>query len=813
METTMEAARETAKGTGSVTMDRQQRYWQKIVEKRQSAVLSLNRARLVTDAYRETEGLSWVIRKAKAFEKIMAEIPIFIEEDDLLLGNYGSEPLCLEWNAENDCTWVLKEAESGELWEHYPVRREDIPEIKEICKYWQNKSRHESYYSWLELIGLGDESRDIAETEKGAWAIYLFNVTGLTSGHQVPGYEEYLKKGLKGKLAEVEEELQRTMLLCESEAYRKLNFNKAQAIELKAAICFAKRHAALARELAQKAQGKRKAELERLAEICDWVPENPARNFHEALQMMWFWRIFERWDGAYPNIPPARMDQYLYPYYRRDIAEGKLTKDEALELLECYRVKMGTAMEFLQGHLRELVSKAQYVTVTLGGQDVHGNDVTNELSYLFLEAAFKIKSPHPNLAIRVHDKTPRAFFIRALELAKLGRGYPNFYNDKSYIPWLLDFGVPLADARNWCITGCVHAGISGKSGFGGGVAWLNMGKCLEVAFNNGVDPRTGKKVGLPTGYLEEFKTFDEVVGAIKKQGKYLIDRNIHLKAPLTSHLSEIAPVLFSSTFIEDCVKRGKSSNQDGGALYTFNPVNAVGIIDIADSLAAIKKCVFEDRSITLSELKEALEANFSGKEKIRQLLLSAPKFGNDIDEVDYIARDLYQWLVEVATQREDRIYGTKYISGPYSVGAHGALGKRVGALPSGRLAGSPLADGSASPCQGMDTSGPTAVINSVGKIDWLPHYCNVHNMKFHPSAFKKKEDLEKLMYLIKTDFDYGSKHIQFNVIEKETLLDAQKHPENHRDLLIRVAGYSAFFVELEKGVQDDVIRRTEHAVI
>ena len=796
--------------TGLGEMDRPQRFWQKIVQGRQSMVLSLNRARLVTAAYRETEGLPWVIRKAKGFEKIMAEIPIFIEEEDLLAGNQGSQLMGLEWNVEHDSTWVLREAERGELWKHYPVRKEDIPEIKEICEFWRKRSRHESYINWLDQVGLWEEARALGEAEGGSWALFLFSSAGISGGHQVPDYEAYLQKGLQGKLDEIEAELQKTMTTGDYESYRKVNFLTALTTVLRAAIHHARRYAALAGELAQKAEGLRKAELGRMAEICSRVPAGPARGFFEALQMMWFWRVFEKWEGSYPNVPPGRMDQYLYPYYRRDIDGGKLTREAVLELLECYRAKMSTDYQFLEGSRRELTSQAQYLPVTLGGQNAQGDDVTNELSYLFLEAGFKIKSPHPNLALRVHDKTPRDFFLRALELASLGSGYPAFYNDKSYIPWLLDYGVPLEDARNWCITGCVHPGVPGKNGIDG-YFWVCAAKGLELVMHNGVDPITGRKLGPETGEWEDFKTYEEIVGAFKKQVKYITERGAYIHTLSTPHYSEIDPVVFSSSFVSDCVKRGRSCSQAGGAVFGYNLIIPAGLMDVVDSLMAIKTCVFQKDSMSLKEMQDALKVNFKGKGKIRRLLLAAPKFGNDLDEVDNIAKDLHHWFVTMV-KAMDGPFGNKWVSAIYTVGVHGAFGHRVGALPSGRLAGWPLADGGASPCQGMDTHGPTAVVNSVGKIDWIPHFCNVHNMKFHPSALKKREDLAKLGALLKTSFDYGSKHLQFNVVDRATLIDAQEHPENYRNLVVRVAGYSAFFVELERNIQEDIIRRTEHAM-
>ncbi len=451
---------------------------------------------------------------------------------------------------------------------------------------------------------------------------------------------------------------------------------------------------------------------------------------------------------------------------------------------------------------------AEFLNCTLGGQTAEGKDATNELSYLILEAAFRTRTPQHTISVRWHRHLTRDFFLKAVELASLGLGYPAFFNDESTIPFLLKWGASLEEARDYVLTGCVVTCISPKTVTNFPMPF-NVPKCLELALHDGVDPTTGKKVGPATGKFEDFKTLGELVDALNKQIQYFTrwgTANLSFQQVVRA---ETLPQMFDSCFIDDCIKRGKSCVGDG-AIYPNSLFCPIGVVDTADSLAAIKKCVFESGSISKRELLAALAANFEGKEALRRLLMAAPKYGNDDDYVDSFAVDLYAFLVKTVEEC-DAAYGHKWCVSPHSISVHGPHGKKVGALPSGRLAWISLADGGVSPGQGMDTNGPTAVVKSAGKIDQVPLKGDVFNMKFQPSALRTKEGQERLAALIKTYFEFNGKHIQFNVVDKATLLDAQVHRELHRDLLVRVAGYSALFVELDRIIQDEIIRRTEHS--
>lgn len=778
-------------------LTRGQMLWQRMLEYRQSAKLSLARAKLLTASYRETAGQTPPLRRAKAFEKIATQIPIFLEEGDLLAGSFSARPMFFEWypeftvDQEMDAKGLDKMLAEGDTEE----------ELLEIIHYFKDRCLHSSFLSWIDE----EDKRIIAEAcEKGGW-VYRAQNMSVDRGYHAANHEKAIQKGFLGVLAEVQEELRNTPIQDE-ESYRKANFLRGLEIVLKAGMRYAERYAALARELAPRVNGQRRKELERLADICGWVPANPARSFYEAVQTSCFLHILMHLESR-AQESPGRMDQYLYPYYAHDIAKGLLTKEEALEILECFRVKLSTLRLFNTSLLNEVLSgEAQYHNITLGGQTPDGEDATNELSSLFLEAALRTRTPHPTLSIRWHEKLSEDFAMQGLELVRRGLGYPAFFNDNSSIPWLVERGVSLEVARDYCLSGCVQHTIPGQTSpleaF-----FFNLPKCLELALYDGVDPLTGKQVGPQTGQFSSFNTFDDFTAAFKKQVKYFSEQGAVLINKQRVARVDIAPTMLSSAFIEDCIERGKSCLGDGARYVVIGQVG-VGMIDVADSLAAMKKVVFEENFAGKQELLEALTANFEGKEGLRKRLLKAPKYGNDDDYVDTIAAELYNWWQKMVSEL-DAPYGLKYIPTPYSISLHGAFGKRVGALPNGRFAKVPLADGSVSPSPGADARGPTAVLNSAGKIHQLPLFGTLLNMKFHPSALKSQEDLKKLLALIKTYFGYEGKHVQFNVVDSKTLREAQNRPELHRNLIVRVAGYSALFTELHRSIQDEIISRTE----
>jgi len=783
---------------------RAERIWNRLRDKRDAGMLSLARARLLTASYRETEGLPVPIRRAKAFAKILNEIPIYIEEDQLLVGDFAARPMWAEWYPEFGVSWVLKEMESGEG--SFRTKSSEIVELKKIYDYWKVRTLEAAYLSSLSE----EEKRTFMQNgEDGAWIYGVSALLDRPGGYHVIGYDKMIRCGCVGILNEVEEELQATTVNDE-ESFHKANFLKAVAMAYRAAGQCGKRYAALARELAQTAEKKRGSELERIAEICEWVPENPARTFYEAVQALWFVHVFTYLDSRPAGVSPGRADQYLYPYYRRDIEAGKLSREEAIEILECVRVKMSTLRHFNKKSFREYTSaEAQFHNITLGGQTPDGQDATNELSYLFVEAALRTRTLHNTLSIRWHDKIPQDFALKATELVATGIGFPAFFSDEGNISFLMGMGAALDEARDYAIGGCVVPIIPGKAGPSPPFA-VSMGKCLELALNNGFDPNKGKQLGPKTGSFEDLQTFDEVVEAFKEQVRYFSYQGAALFNLQRYFRAAMVPPIFSYALVDDCIKRGKSEI-GGGARFNYPYYLQEGMIDVADSLVAIKKRVFEEGSVSKRDLIDALAANFKGKEDLHRSLLSAPKYGNDNDYADTIAHDLYDWWRKMVAEM-DASFGLKYLPCAYSVSLHHSYGARVGALPSGRLAWKSLADGSMSPAQGCDTQGPTAVINSAGKIDQYPILATLLNIKFQPATLKTQDDMRKLIALIKTYFDYGGRHIQFNVVDKETLLDAQVHPELHRDLIVRVAGYSAYFIELDRGVQDEVIQRTEHAL-
>lgn len=784
--------------SGKSAMTRGQMLWERMLKYRQRARLSLSRAKLVTESYQETEGHIPAMRRAKAFEKVVTNIPLYLEEGDLLAGAFASRPMYFEWYPE----YAVDQEMASDKLKELLAEGETEDAVREILYYFHDRCLQRSF---LSRVG---EEREKFITEVGADGAWVFSgklPLNIDIGYHSVNYEKVIQKGFLGVLAEVQAELRATPIRDDA-SYQKGYFLRGLEIVLNAGIQYARRYAALARDLSKKAPGPRKAELMRIADLCEWVPAHPARSFYEALQAALFLHILMHLESR-AQESPGRMDQYLYPYYKRDQEEGRLSREEALEILECLRVKMSTLRLFNGVAYNEIISgEAQYHNVTLGGQTPDGQDATNELSYLFLEAAFRTRTPHPTLSIRIHDKISEDFVMKGLELVKAGLGFPAFFSDLSALPWLIAQGVPLETARGYCIGGCVHHLIPGQSSplepF-----FISIPKCLEVALHNGVDPRTGRQIGPRTGKFEDFKTFEDFLNGFQEQVRYFSEQGGEITNEQRVGRVDIAPTMLSSAFTDDCIKAGKSCLGEG-ARYPLLAQVSVGMIDAADSLAAIKKCVFEEGSVGKSELLAALAVNFAGKEDLRKVLGKAPKYGNDDDYVDTLAAELYCWWRNLVTAI-DAPYGLKYLAAPYSVSVHGAAGKRVGALPNGRLAEMALADGSVSPCAGADTQGPTAILNSAGKIDQPPLFGTLLNMKFPPSALKTRGDLKKLLALIKTYFDYGGKHVQFNVIDSKTLRDAQAHPERSRNLIVRVAGYSALFNELHRSIQDEIISRTE----
>ncbi len=791
-------------------LTRGQRLWLRLVDRRRTEPISLERAKLLTASWRETEGLPVPIRRARAFERIVTEIPIFIDDDQLLAGNYGSRPMAAEWRPEVTVEWVLKrfEAEIGMM----KIREEDIPRMKEIAEYWKDKAIDSCFFRY---IGKEEEQRYRDLDYLGVLIRHLFQESLHGQGWCVPDYAKAMRKGLLEILAEVEEQIAATPFRDEARRDKRF-FLEALTIVIKAAIQYAKRHAELGRKMALTSEGKRKSELEKMAEICEWVPARPARTFREALQTLWFCNLFMFFDTKENGVSPGRVDQYLYPYYKEDLEKGRITREEAIQLLELLRCHYSSYRALMESSLQEKgIGEANWFNCVLGGQTPDGEDATNEMSFLWLEAAMRTRNPHPTLSIRVHENMNDGFAMKAAELSALGLGYPAWFGDRTTIPFLIEQGVTPEEARDYAIAGCTISCVPGKM-TPARVFFGNVPKMFELALYNGIDPRTGKQIGPQTGLFEDFNTYDEFYEAYRKQVRHCLEVATADCNRARIYQPSVLPQLFPSILFDDCIKRGLPSNGSGcryqqGMWYLLPS----GPIDVADSLAAIKKCVYEDGSMSKKDLIDGLSANFEGEEyqKVRRTLLAAPKYGNDDDYVDLIAKDVYGMLDEELALL-DGGYGTKYVDAPHSVASHGNMGRRVGALPSGRLAGVSLADANMSPCQGMDKKGPTAVILSAGKIDQLPMQGSLLNQKFHPASLKTEDDLRKFLALIKTYLiNLGGKHIQFNVVDRDTLLDAQDNPDKYTSLVVRVAGYSALWVELDRVVQNEIIARSEQSLL
>jgi pyruvate formate-lyase/glycerol dehydratase family glycyl radical enzyme len=786
-------------------LTRGQRLWLKLLDSRDTRV-SLWRARLLTESWKETEGLPQPLRRAKAFAKIVTEIPVFIDEEQLIVGDFGAWLSAPEWHPEHNVTWERREFNAGRM--PYGLNDEEIAEFQELLEYWSTRNFRDSFMGTLGEAAL-NRLDEVAEEGTCVYSMYVESNTD--KGWNSPDHEKAIKKGFLGIIAEIDEEIEKTPVHDHASLHKR-NLLEAVKIELNAGIEYGKRYSALAAELAAKAKGQRKAELQKIADMCSHVPANPARSFHEAVQMMWFVHVLGYFDTFCNGMGIGRVDQYFYPYYKKDIDSGRLTREEAITILECLRVKFNAMREFIVVYSHSAGGgEVQFHNCTLGGQTADGKDATNELSFLWLEAAFRVRSPHPTLSVRWHDKISPEFTMKAAELTRLGLGFPAWFGDDATIPYLMgpNMGATLEEARDYQLSGCVVHTIPHKTP----PTWPiqpNMGKLMELTLFSGFDPTTGRQVGDKTARFEDMQDWEELYAAYCEHLRFYIKESAYYLNRMRLHRSEQVPQVLRTAFFDDCIKRGMDP-LGGGCRYQGSSmyVLPIGLIDVVDSLAAIKQLVFEKKKLSKEKLIEALAANFEGYEDIRQMLLDAPKFGNDDDYVDIIASRLYTDCVKICSETES-CFGAHYVCAPHSLRFHSLFGRKVGALPSGRLAGYSLADGAVSPCQGMDTKGPTATINSAGKVDQVPIFGVLFNMKFHPSSLSTAEDLQKFLTMIRTYFhDYGGKHMQFNIVSKETLLEARAHPEEHKGLVVRVAGYSALWVELERTIQDEIITRAE----
>jgi pyruvate formate-lyase/glycerol dehydratase family glycyl radical enzyme len=776
--------------------------------------LDSERAVIVTKSYQETEAEPIVMRRAKALKRILEEMTVLIADDELIVGNQGSTYRGASLFPEFGIEWLYKEWESGD-WEKrktvdevFLLEDEDKKAILGIREYWKGKSLSERMAAMTP-----DGTEHIAES--GVITLSYPDCAWSSVGHFNANYGTVLEKGLLGIKHEAEEHLKQMGSRINGTDIERYHTWKAIAVVCEAAADFGKRYAALAKQLAEREKDpQRKAELLRIADACFQVPGGPARTFYEAVQSFWFLHLLMHIDANHPGVSPGRFDQYMYPYYRKDVEEGRLTRSEAQELIECLWIKLSEINKIKEAP--KALASGGYSSgqnLLLGGQTKEGRDATNDLSYICCDAQASVRTHEPSLAVRLWNGSPDELWNKAIDTTKVIGGLPCFFNDEVIVPQMINNGYSLEDALDYCIIGCVEPAGSGNAfpctaGSGNG-SYFNLPLALYYGINNGIDHRNGKQYGLATGYLADFQSFDEVKEAYRKQIQFFVDWHITVTNVWELVSREMMPFPLLSAVIDGCVESGRDVTA-GGAKYNCSGITGVGTANIGDALATIKKLIFDDKKYTGAELLEAIRTNWEGREALRsEILTTVPKYGNDEPYVDELSR----WAT---TTFAESIQGGVSPRGQYSAGLwpmtlHVIMGMASPATLDGRKDREPFADG-ISPRQGMDKNGPTAVLNSCGRL----HQRNLMNgtllnMRFHPNAVKGREGTERLRDLIQTYFDVKGMHVQFNVLSTDTLRDAQRNPDKYKDLVVRVAGYSAFFVELNTAIQNDIIARTENA--
>lgn len=771
----------------------------------------VERARYVTEAYRAHEADPPVLRRAKALAHVLDNMSIYIGEGELIVGNQASKPRAAPIFPEYSVDWI--EAEMDE----FATRPADqflvSPEVKrelleDILPYWRGRTLFDRA-----MATLPDWVRQAQE-------IGVISGRGnITSGdgHIIVNYRKLMEKGLLGVRQEAEEALQRLNPYHAAEQ-KKRPFLEGVLITIDAAIRFAARYAAEAeRQAAQESDPQRRAELQRIAETCRWVPAHAPRTWYEAIQSAWFVHLITQIESNGHSFSMGRLDQYTYPFYQADIAAGRLTEEEMLEVLQCLWLKLFSVNKIRPwAHTRFGIGYPTYQNVTIGGQTPDGQDATNELSYAVLRTIQETRLTQPNVSARYHLRTPERFLMECARTIRLGFGMPAMKNDEIIIPALLEKGVKPEDAYDYAIVGCVEAAVPGKWGYRNtGMSFLNLLKVLELAYNDGRDPNTGVCLHPGRGNLLTFRSFDELYDAFLDQLRFYTRAHVVMDTTADLALEELVPDAFCSALVDDCIARGLTI-KEGGSVYDVVSGLQSGLANVANALMALKKLVFEDKELTSQQVMEALATNFAGVEgeRIRQRLLSAPKYGNDLDEVDGLAtRVLSDYLEDIKAYRTTRYgrgpIGCTYAGSTSNISANVPLGQPVCATPDGRKAGEPIAEG-VSPVHGTDTRGPTAVMHSVAKLPTIKMIAQLLNLRLSPGSLRTDEGLQRLVQLLRGFQVLKGWHVQFNTVSTETLLAAQKNPEQYRDLVVRVAGYSALFVTLDKATQDDIINRTMH---
>ncbi len=777
--------------------------------------LCIEKFRIANETLRDTENLPQLIRRAKILANVLDKITIFIEEDDLIAGSGASKPFGLEIDYEYG-TWTKDEVEALKS-EIYTIEPEDEKELYELNEKFGNSNLNSNLVQAMGEI-LGEDERlwpfmkssvilpPWKDKKGGSGGGFAQSGIGLGPGFflVVIDYERILNEGARAIINECKENLKQ-LRYYKTDCIEKKHFWEAVIMVYEAWIRFANRYADLAESMAEKEKNPtRRDELLEMARICRKVPEFPAESFREAIQSFWFTFLLA---CPSPTTAAGRFDQYMYPFYKRDIESGKITNEEVLELLEILRIKdMKLNRVSGKANRKKNAGMAKWHNWTLGGVKPDGSDASNELTELILQSALDTQLPHFTCTLRVHSQTSLDLIVKGLEVVKTGLGMPAFVGDPSYIKFFTDHGCSLEDARDYAMTGCLDGNIPYRTRTQTVIMFI-VAQAYDIFMHNGWCNYTGEQVGIRTGDVRSFESFEEYKQAFYKQLDYLL----HLAAERNNiemiSQRSLFPDPFRSSLMKDGIKEGKDILNRTFPFDNASVLCAVGVINVADSMAAVKKLVFDEKKYTMEQLMTALSKNWEGYEGMRKDFISAPKYGNNDDTVDLLAKDIYSFFAKSLSQI-DHAYGGKVIPTAISISAHQPGGLAVGALPDGRKKGEILADGSMSPMQGRDKNGPLAVFQSAMKIDQDEYQATLLNMKFHPSALKTKEDLYKLAAAIKTYLTNGGKHVQFNVVDRDTLIAAKEEPDKYKDLVVRVAGYSAYFTALSSQIQDEVIERT-----
>jgi pyruvate formate-lyase/glycerol dehydratase family glycyl radical enzyme len=785
--------------------------------------IDVERARYATRSYRASEGEPMPIRRARMLLDLVREMSITIAPDELIVGNRSLLPRMGVIAPEGAVDWVDRELDilPTRPQDRFNISSEVIRELRnEIFPYWRGKTLEDAVAARL--------PEDVRRAVKGK--VFSVNQTDHAQGHILPDVEGWLRWGMGGLRAQMEaarsrlqapDNPQSSVIGHQSSAVRRPSsvsqavFYDAASIALKAAGKLISRYADLAEQMANETDDStRRAELIDIAVRCRWLTEHPARNFPEALQAVWFLFALLQVESNASSFSPGRLDQYLLPYLEADLAAGNLTLAEAQAWLELLWLKFNEIV------LLRSSASARYFAgfpigfnIVVGGQTPDGADATNLLSFMCLRAQADLGLTQPNLSIRIHRGSPQEFLRAAAHVVGCGSGMPQVFNDEVIIPGQLRHGIEPEDARNYAVVGCVELSTPGKALGWSDSAMFNMARILELTLFGGRDPQTGEQLGLETPLLDEMRSFDEFEAAYDAQLAHFVALMVKGCNVVDAIHAELLPSPFLSLVIQDCVERGVDVTA-GGAYYNFSGPQGVQIANVADSLAAVRQAVFEEHWVSAEDLPDVLRNDFGRDEALRQRLIRrAPKYGNDDERVDALAQrwgDRYSELVS----QHPTIRGGSYQPGFYTVSAHVPMGAAVGALPDGRRAGEPLADGGLSPMTGRDRLGPTAVLRSVSKLNLeLASNGTLLNMKFLPSFFQGSEALDKFVFLLRSFCSLRIPHVQFNVVSADTLRLAQARPEDYGSLVVRVAGYSAYFTELDRTLQDEIIARTEFSEV